>query len=324
MMHNISLLHLYYLDSAKQELVKKQMQPAGFDVYFSLQDIAPQNVDALLVGAHELTAETLSCFEKLQVIQVLGTNTSLIDLDYCQACNIQIFTGKEPRGHLIAEHAISLALALIRRLPQADTAVKNWKKNCDYPCVTATEITGYDNWPKIKPQSLFSSNVGILGAGAIALELIQRLQAFGCTINYNKRTPYSKSVDKKLGIHYQTFEDILTNSDVLFLQLPLNDSTRTLINKKNIALLKNNIIIINCGRAGVVDEEAFIAALESGHIGYAGLDVFWQEPQPAEHVICQSERVILTPHMAEVGGRDASLLRKEALNQLTYYFKSVR
>jgi len=314
------LLHLYYLAPSKRASVEQLMAQANIDVKFSQSDISPAKVDALFVGAHELSSAILNQFKQLKVIQVLGTNTALIDLEYCHSNGITVLRSQEPRGHLIAEHAISLALSCIRRLPQADIAVRNWQMNDDFPTVKASETQGYDNWPRIQPQSLFDSTVGILGAGTIALEIIQRLHAFGCDINYHKRTHFSSNVEQKLGINYLTLEQILTNSDILFVQLPLTDSTRSLINSENIHLLKHGAIIVNCGRAAVIDETTFMQAIENKQIGYAGLDVFWHEPLPAEHALTKNNNVILTPHMAEIGGRDVSLLRKEALEQLITFF----
>lgn len=315
-MKRLNFLHLYYLDPSKRADVVSKMNAAGFDVFFSPVDIPPENVHAMLVGADELQADKLQSYSGLKVIQVLGDSTALIDTEYCEQAGIKLLTTQGPRGHLIAEHAIGLALSLLRRFRVADQAVRNGDNPAGHDTVETKEAQGCDNWPEIEPQTLFCSTVGILGAGSIGLEIAQRLRPFGCEINYYKRTTYSESTEKKLGISSLPFEQILVTSDVLFVQLPLNKSTRSLINSDNISLLKRGVIVINCGRAAVLEEVAFMSALSSRRIAYAGLDVFWHEPLPVEHPLCSNDRVLLTPHMAEVGGREVHLLRQEALDQI--------
>ncbi|KXT00543.1 hypothetical protein AC578_5242 [Pseudocercospora eumusae] len=140
--------------------------------------------------------------------------------------------------------------------------------------------------------------LGIVGLGNISLKLVGKAKAIGMTIRYFDVRRRSVEEEKDLGVEYLDFDDLLAQSDCISLHVPLNRHTRHLINSDSLAIMKPGARIVNTSRGEVVDETSLIEALRSGHIGAAGLDVHYNEPQVSPE-LAQMENVTLTTH---VGG----------------------
>lgn len=316
----INLLHIYYLDDSKKIKVVEKMANYNITVHFSKQEVLPEKVDVILSGAAELSSDILKAFPNLKLIQILGQATETIDLEYCKEKHIKVLISSEPRGHIIAEHTIGLLLSLTRNLFQADQSIRKAPNLSGNLIQKTSEVVGVDNWSRIESTTLYGKQVGIIGMGSIGFEILKRLQAFSCQVKYFKRTPFTKETDSKLNIQYLPFKTILETSDILIIQTPLTKSTRHLINSSNIHLLKKGVLLINCGRAEVVEETCLIEALSNKTIAAAGLDVHYYEPLPSNHKLCEFENVILTPHMAESGGNAPHLQREEAMESIINFF----
>lgn len=311
----MNLLHLYYLDPSKQAAVSELFRRVGVSVCFERGGMNPSEVDILLIGAHELNAADLGLFPRLRFIQVLGKDGGLIDREYCEQHGIIVSETSAPKGHVIAEHAIGMALYGLRQFSLADQKVRQGAGRGGFEEVDATETHGCDNWPGIASRCLYGSEVGIVGMGAVGLELLKRLRAFDCSVHYYKRARYSHAAEKRLGLSFLDIDAILSRCEVLFFQLPATDQTVGMISADRMMALQPGCVVVNCGRASVFDEAAMIDALQQKRIGFAGLDVFWREPLPSGHPLCAMDHVLLTPHMAEQlsDGPDVSQLRQEAM-----------
>ncbi|GAM42696.1 hypothetical protein TCE0_044r16921 [Talaromyces pinophilus] len=136
--------------------------------------------------------------------------------------------------------------------------------------------------------------LGILGMGGIGREMAHRAKAFGMTIQYHNRTRLSPELED--GAKYVSFEELLSTSDVFSLNLALNPSTRHIIGANELAKMKDGVVIVNTARGALIDEKALVAAIESGKVGSAGLDVYENEPQVEEGLL-KSDKVFLLPHI---------------------------
>ncbi|KAL2847900.1 D-isomer specific 2-hydroxyacid dehydrogenase [Aspergillus pseudodeflectus] len=136
--------------------------------------------------------------------------------------------------------------------------------------------------------------LGILGMGGIGREMANRARAFGMTIQYHNRSRLSSELEG--GAKYVSFDDLLATSDVLSLNLALNPSTRHIIGEKEFQKMKDGVVIVNTARGALIDEKALVAALESGKVMSAGLDVYEQEPI-VELGLLNNPRVMLLPHI---------------------------
>ncbi|QGA15063.1 hypothetical protein EYB26_002719 [Talaromyces marneffei] len=136
--------------------------------------------------------------------------------------------------------------------------------------------------------------LGILGMGGIGQEMAHRAKAFGMTIQYHNRSRLSPELED--GAKYVSFEELLATSDVFSLNLALNPSTRHIIGAKELAQMKDGVVIVNTARGALIDEKALVAAIESGKVASAGLDVYENEPRVEEGLL-KSDKVFLLPHI---------------------------
>lgn len=178
-----------------------------------------------------------------------------------------------------AEFTWALILAITKRLHKADSMMKSGVFN--YSGFSNTELKG--------------KTIGIIGVGNIGSKVARIAKAFGMKILGNDIKPALKK--KYPYVKFVTLNKLLTYSDVVTIHTPLDDSTKHLINRNNIRLMQKHAVLINCSRGGTADEKALIAALKSGRILYAGIDVFENEPA-FNKTLAKMNNVILTPHLA--------------------------
>jgi D-3-phosphoglycerate dehydrogenase len=151
-------------------------------------------------------------------------------------------------------------------------------------------------WPKkdMMARELAALTIGIVGLGNVGSALATRLLAFG------SRVVYADVIERNVaGVERRPFEDLLAEADVVCVHVPLNHETHHLFNAAAMKRMKKGAYLVNASRGPVVDEKALAAALDSGHLGGAGLDVFEQEPTPADNPLLRMENVFFSPH---VGG----------------------
>ncbi|KAL3135515.1 hypothetical protein ABBQ38_005995 [Trebouxia sp. C0009 RCD-2024] len=182
-----------------------------------------------------------------------------IDVEAAESLGISVARVPTYSPHSIAEHAISLMMCLNRRLHHAHMRMHQW----DY---SLSGLVGFE---------LHGKTVGVVGTGAIGSALCAVLKGFGCLVLAHDLKPSAHC--QGMGVEYVSLEELLQRSDVVSLHCPLLPSTKHMISAQRLALMKPGAMLINCSRGGLVDTLALIEALESGHIGAAGLDVYERE-----------------------------------------------
>jgi len=242
---------------------------------------------AAIVSTDPFTPEVLRAAPHLRVIARVGVGTDSIDRAAADACGVAIAVTPGMNAETVADHALALILALVRKI------------------VVQHELVCAGRWERVgayTPFELPGSTVGLVGAGVIGKAVIRRLAGFGVHILI-----YDPLVNDLPGVELvRELDDLLARSDVISLHAPLLEGTRSLINARTLALMKPTAFLVNTSRGGLVDEPALIHALRSGQIAGAGLDVFEAEPlDPAR--FSGLENVILSPHLA--GLSTASLRR---------------
>ncbi|KAF9873659.1 hypothetical protein CkaCkLH20_08769 [Colletotrichum karsti] len=138
--------------------------------------------------------------------------------------------------------------------------------------------------------------LGILGMGGIGRNMARKARAFGMEVRYFNRARLSADLEREAGAEYVDFERLLAESDVISLNLPLNPHTRHIISHAEFARMKKGVVVVNTARGAVIDEAALVEALDSGHVGSAGLDVFENEPQVHPGLLA-NPNVLIVPHM---------------------------
>jgi phosphoglycerate dehydrogenase-like enzyme len=225
------------------------------------------------------TATMIAAAPRLKLIQKIGVGVNTIDLDAAKARGIAVCNLPGTNARAVAELALTLMLATIRRIPRFDIGMR----------------MGVWSDPDLQDGigELGGQTVGLVGYGAIPRLLAPVLNALGASVLYHKRNPVPDAVGA-----YRTLDALLAESDVVSLHVPLTDATQGMIGAAALDRMKPGAILINTARGGLVDQAALTAALRSGHLGGAGLDVFALEPPDFADPLFALPNVVATPHIA--------------------------
>lgn len=241
-----------------------------------------------------LTADDYPVMRKTRAVIRYGMGYDNIDVDAAAKAGIPVAIVPGTASEEVASHAFAMGLALARRLPAGDTAIRDngW-----------AGIIGYD------APVLSSLRIGVLGLGRIGQHVARMWSSVGAQVRgYD---PYVINGPVQLA----GLDTVLEESDVVSLHLPLNESTQHLISADRLAAMSSGVIVVNVSRGGLIDEEALAVALASGQVGGAGIDTFSQEPLPAEHPLRSTPNTILTPHIAWRSNRSTGALQEGAVER---------
>ncbi len=210
----------------------------------------------------DLSAPVLTELKKAGVryVSIRATGYDHADLQYASNVGLKIANVPEYSPYSVAEQAIMLMLALNRKVILADSQVKQYN-------FTINNLIGFD---------LHNKNIGIIGMGRIGSTLTKILKGFGCNI-FAYDNNHNLLLSEKYGVNYCTLKELFEKSDIISLHIPLNENTKYIINEKTISYMKEGVMLINTGRGGLVNTGDVIKGLESGKIGYFGMDVYEKE-----------------------------------------------
>lgn len=228
----------------------------------------------------------LAAAPRLEVVGRLGVGLDNIDLDACAARGIPVCPSTGGNHETVAEYTIAGLVMLLRRgafQASAEVLAGSWPRQ---------SLIGHD---------IAGKQLGIVGLGAIGRAVAKRAGALGMTLAAtDPYVPESDPVWRDLDVRRVSLETLLAESDAVSLHCPLTAETRNLIDAARLAAMKPGAALINSARGGIVDEAALAAALQSGALGGALVDVFVNEPLPADSVLVGVPNLIVTPHIAGV------------------------
>jgi phosphoglycerate dehydrogenase-like enzyme len=272
----------------------RELAPTGYRV--EVGDLATDRDDALarmgqadyLLGfPYHLDEEAFTAAGKnVKLIQLLSAGFDEIDVDAAAAHGMPVATNGGANAVAVAEHALLLMLAALKR----------------FPAMTAAVLA--DEWPVPNTYSsgifeLRGKTVGLVGLGQIGRRVAELCTAFGATVDYYDVFRPDPAVDRDLGVTYAELDDLLSRSDVVSLHLPLSDLTEHMIGEPQFSALKHGAVLVNTARGQLIDEAALLAALNAGVVRAAALDTFEREPaSPGDNPLVGHPRVIATPHSA--------------------------
>jgi D-3-phosphoglycerate dehydrogenase len=242
---------------------------------------ALQNCEGLIVRSEtKVTADLLASAASLRVIGRAGVGVDNIDVPAATLRGIVVMNAPDGNTITTAEHTIALLISLARSIPQASSSLKagRWERKR----FIGVELQG--------------KTLGIVGLGRIGRVVASRARAMGMLIvAYDPFIATDQARD--LEIELVALEEVYARADFLTVHTPLTSETRGLINREVLAAMKKGARIVNCARGGLVDEDALYEAISNGSIAGAALDVFVQEPPPADHPLLKLDQVIVTPHL---------------------------
>jgi D-3-phosphoglycerate dehydrogenase / 2-oxoglutarate reductase len=262
----------------------------------SLREELARADGVLTEGIERLGPEIIRRLGRCRVISVYAVGTDGVDVEAATRHGIPVANVPDYCTAEVAEHTIALILAAWRRLPRAER-------------VARTGSWALDDLREIR--RLTGRTLGLLGFGRIAREVAARARGLG--VELLACDPHvAPDAGDALGVRLCARDELLRRSDVLSIHVPLTPGTAGSVDAAALALLPPGAIVVNAGRGGVVDEEALLAALRSGRLAGAALDVLRTEPPPPDHPLLALETVICTPHMAYYSVESLADLRRAA------------
>ncbi|HUG86878.1 MAG TPA: NAD(P)-dependent oxidoreductase [Euzebya sp.] len=236
-------------------------------------------------GTLRVDAELIAAMTRLRHFHQFSVGYDILDVEALTAAGIPLTNAGDVAAVAMAEYSVMATLGLLKSLSWCDRQVRDGA------------------WPmhEVVARSLVelrSATVGLLGFGASARLTADRLRPFGCQVLYTARNRRPADVEAAHGVQWRTLDDLFGQSSVVIVLVDLNDSTRHMVDAARIATMPRGSFLVNPARAQIVDTAALTAALDSGHLGGAAVDVAEVEPPPADWPLRDRDTTLLTPHTA--------------------------
>jgi len=285
--------HILITGPAINEQAAKLAEDNGYGLvyvppYTSEEDLVRIVADAdpvgVIVRMGRFGAAAIDAAPSMRVISKHGVGVDNIDLDAASRREIPVVVAAGANAPSVAEHAMALLLATVKRILPLDGGLRagKWEK----PGFSGKELSGM--------------TIGLVGFGSIARHTAALAKAFGMTVSacdpFTDAAVFAEAGVARVG----TVEELLAASQIVSLHCPLTPETRNLLDEKRLGLMKAGSYVINTARGGLIDEEALLRAVASGHIAGAGLDTFQTEPPSADHPFWKEPRIVVTPHIGGV------------------------
>jgi len=259
-----------------------------------LIEIIPE-VDGCIAGLDEFSPSVFKVAKKLRVVSRYGVGYDAIDLNAAQAHNVIITNTPGANSSSVAELTIGLILSLLRSIPVANAKTKAGE------------------WPRLYGGCLTGKTVGLLGLGAIGQQVVIKLRGFDCPVIAYDPVQFL-AFSEEYGVESCSMDNVVHNSDILSLHLPLNENTHNLVDYNLLMNMKPGAYLINTARGGLIDEQALDEALRNKHLGGAALDVYSNQPPGSDNPLLKHDNLIATPHLSAHTDDAANKMGQLAMN----------
>jgi phosphoglycerate dehydrogenase-like enzyme len=284
-----------YLAKARPDLkelipadVESVILEAGPGGVYSQQALeAMADADALVISMEPVNEQVLTACPKVRIVQRLGVGYETLDLEGAARRGIPCCNVPGANKEAVAEHGMTLIMALTKRLLEADRLTRELK------------------WPEARLLThhtfeLKGKTIGIVGLGNTGANLAKRARGFEMRVVYNDIREIEAETIEAVGAQFMEKDDLYRSADILSINTDLNESTRGLIDARALSLMKPGALLVCCARGGIIDESALRDALNAGRLAGAGIDVFGEEPLRADNPLLSARNIILTSHVAGV------------------------
>ncbi len=292
------------LSPAAVEIFRQRGVEADVKVGLSKEDLLAVigDYDGLAVrSATKATKPVIEAAKRLKVIGRAGIGVDNVDIPAATAAGVVVMNTPFGNSITTAEHAIAMMFALARQLPAADASTQagKWEKN------------------RFMGVELYAKTLGLIGAGNIGSIVADRANGLKMkVIAYDPFLSPERAVE--IGVEKVELPDLLARADIITLHTPLTDKTRNILSAEALSHTKKGVLIVNCARGGLVDEQALRAALENGQVGGAAFDVFVEEPAK-ENVLFGAPNFIATPHLGASTGEAQENVALQVAEQMSDY-----
>lgn len=268
--------------------VVDEVKPDEFDVEFLDLNDAAACAEVLpradFVVCLTLTTEQCALLSQCKLVMHNGVGYDGIDLDALAAAGIPVAVTPAMTPEGVAEHVFMMVLGLSKQLPAVQQSMRSGEWN----------MFGW----REGSHNVAYKTMGIVGLGRIGKRVAHLAHAFGCTVLYSDVVDIDPALEAKYELKRVPLDELLAQSDIVTMHVPLTEQTHKMIGADQLAMMKPGAFFINASRGPVADLEAIYSAVESGHLGGVGIDVFDPEPPPGDHPILRLPNVIATPHIA--------------------------
>ncbi|MBK0420586.1 C-terminal binding protein [Leucobacter sp. CSA2] len=290
----------------------RMLEEAGFEVRI-LETRDPeaiiagaQDADMLLLGYAAVPREVIEALPKLKLLACMSMGFDFVDIDAAAEHGVWVSNVPGAATEEVATHALAILLHAARQLPfyLGSANAERWNERAAVP-----------------PRRLSETTLGIVGLGKIGRELVRLAgPLFGRIVGYDPFLPDTTEIRELLSdlrIERGSLEEVREAADVLSLHLPLTEDTERMIDAEFLAAMPQGAVLVNVSRGALVDVPALVAALDSGQLSAAALDVLEEEPPAASHPLLGRDDVVLTPHIAYFSDRtEAEYVRIQAQNAI--------
>lgn len=300
-------------------LVSDNLGEAGIEIFKAegldvdvKTGLAPEELKSIIGPYHALvirsatrvTADLLEAAENLKVVGRAGIGLDNVDIPAATRKGVVVMN--TPGGNVVttAEHTVSMMLSLTRNIPQGTASLKagRWDKK------------------KLMGREICDKTLGVIGFGKIGSIVADRARGLKMRVLVYDPVVQDETIAKQ-GFESVRLEDLYARSDYITIHVPKNKDTANMINQQAIARMKDGVMIINCARGGIVDEDALYEAICSGKVAGAALDVFAAEPPPSDLALFELDRVIATPHLGASTFEAQTNVAVAVANQIVEYLK---
>lgn len=242
------------------------------------------DADVLIVHVTPVNREVVNYLKNLKVLGVMRGGLDSVDVDYLKEKGVTVVHAPTRSAYAVADFTVGIMLSEMNNIAKSYHGIMQGEWIKEYP--------NNDNVHDLRTRT-----VGVLGCGNIGKEVIKRLQAFGCKIIVHD--PFvSQEAIVQMGYEAVSKEELLEKSDIITLHLRLSDATKNFIGEEEFRKMKPDCILVNTARAGLVDQDAMLQALKEKKISGAAVDVFQEEPLPAENPYTKLDNLTMTSHIA--------------------------
>ena len=309
----------FYTHPIRLERAKISARKRGYRIIDTLSGEVFVQARYFVAKSRPVSDELLSKFSKLNGIIIQGREPWMIE-DQSKFINNFRFTEFD-RGFEVAEHAMALmniGLKNFHNLSSWKVLLAPIQRKYWFKTVEATEKIGAHNWANMKVDTLDGKIIGFVGYGAIGRQIHNRIMGYNVRVKYFHQRRFPLEMENRLSLEYTQLKKMVKICQVIFLQIPLTAETKNMISPTIIKNFHPDLVLINCGRAAVIDEVSLLNALKRRKLKFYGADVFWREPMPLLSPYRFLNNCCITPHMAEGLKELRKPINDQVLDQIDY------
>jgi len=260
-----------------------------------------RHADALIVGLERIDEALLDALPNLVFISKYGVGLNNVDIAACRSRGVSVLHSPGVNSYSVSELTLSSAIQLLHRTPESQDSLRNLR------------------WEQPRGRDLRGATIGIIGCGHVGKQLVRLLAPFNCQLLVFDKV-YDNEFNAKWGIGQVTLEELLSKSDVITIHLPLDESTRGLISRSKISLIKPGAVLLNYARGGILDEDAIAEKLNQGLIGGVAIDVYMSEPA-IDSPLIGMPMVLATSHIGGSTNEAIMAMGRAAITQLVNAYR---